>query len=260
MWQQFLQHCNYHLWVILPESFRQPYIQRWLETILESCLKLSPSTYSSASRLIHICISRHSTFIKLGMHVLEHVFLTGETRWEREHTGANGLTSHPPSPCALKMKVWLFFKNIIFILFFLKMKVSHLTSYFDEDFFGFIFWWRLHTLTSYFDEDFIFSLKNKGFTTNFIFWQNLHTLTSYYDKDFIFSLKNHISTKVSFFSLKKEGFTTSSVFWWRFLWLCISTKATHFDFVFRWKFFFLWKTKVSQLTSSFYEGFFGLVF
>jgi hypothetical protein len=64
------RHCNYHARVTLPESFRQPYNQRWQETILGSYLKIVPlKTYHIASRLIHICISMHSTFMKLGMHV-----------------------------------------------------------------------------------------------------------------------------------------------------------------------------------------------
>jgi hypothetical protein len=98
------------------------------------------------------------------------------------------------------------------------MKDSQLTSHFDEGFFGFIFWRRLHTLTSYFDEGYIFSLKNNGFTTNFIFWR-------------------------------------------RFLWLCILTKASHFDSVF-WRrlHFLLRKMQASQLTLYFDEDFFSFVF
>jgi hypothetical protein len=173
------------------------------------------------------------------------------------------------------------------------MKALHLTSYFDEGFFGFVSWWRFLWLcisrkASHFDfifrwrfHFFLWKMKALHLTSyfdeglfGFVFWWRLHTLTSYFDEGFIFSLKN-------------DGFTPDFIFWR--LWLRILTKASHFDFIFRWRFHFffenegftpnfifwwrilwlrilmkvssfLWKTKASHLTSYFDEGFFGLVF
>jgi hypothetical protein len=133
--------------------------------------------------------------------------------------------------------------SLFFIFFLWKMKPSHLTLYFYEGFFDFVFWWMLLTLAlnfgggfllwlrilskaSHFDfvfrwrfSYFLFSLKNKNITPNFVFWRRFlwlrilmkaHTLTSYFDEGFIF------------FSEK----------WRLHTWLRILTKASHFDFVF----------------------------
>jgi hypothetical protein len=172
------------------------------------------------------------------------------------------------------------------------MEASHLTSYFDEAFFGFIFWqiflW-LHilmkvSLALYFDEGFF----------GFIFWWTLHTLTSSFNKGFIFSLKTKASHVTSYFDKAFFGF----IFWWSFLWLRISTKvslASYFDkgffgfvfwwtlhtltlyfnkgfifclknegctndFVFWWSFLCLRILMKLSLTSYFDEGLFGFVF
>jgi hypothetical protein len=97
---------------------------------------------------------------------------------------------------------FIFWQRFNYFYFFLwKMKASHLGSYFDECFFGFIFWWRLHTL--YFDEGFIFSLKNEGFTHDFVFWRSFlwfRILTKA-------TLWLRISTKVSLASYFDKGFT-----------------------------------------------------
>jgi hypothetical protein len=112
-------------------------------------------------------------------------------------------------------------------------------------YFGFVCWWRFHTLTLYFDEGlaifcfFLWNMKASHLTSyfdegffGFKFWWRLHTLTSYFNEGFIFSLK-------------KECFTPNFVFWQRFLWLRILTKASHFDFIFRWRFsyFFIFFSK-----------------
>jgi hypothetical protein len=99
-------------------------------------------------------------------------------------------------------------------------KVS-LASYFDECFFNFIFWRRLHTLTSYFDDGFIFSLKNEGFTPDFVYWWRffwLHILMKASHFEFVFQWRFHYFFS---FSLKNEPFTPDFVFWWRFIWLRI---------------------------------------
>jgi hypothetical protein len=129
------------------------------------------------------------------------------------------------------------------------MEASHLTSYFDEAFFSFIFWqiflW-LHilmkvSLALYFDEGFF----------GFIFWWTLHTLTSSFNKGFIFSLKTKASHVTSYFDKAFFGF----IFWWSFLWLRISTKvflASYFDKGF-FGFVFWWT--LHTLTSYFNKGF-----
>jgi hypothetical protein len=149
--------------------------------------------------------------------------------------------------------------------------------YFDEGFFGFVFWWRLTLWLHILMKVSFFSLKNEGFTPDFVFWQRLHTLTSYFfDEGFVifwvFSKKRSIHTwlrilmKVCLASYFDESFL---------LWLHILTEASYFglvfwwrlytfDFLFWWRFsyflFFLWKTKPSHLTLYFDEGFFGFIF
>jgi hypothetical protein len=137
------------------------------------------------------------------------------------------------------------------------MKALHLTSYFDECFFGFVFWRRFLSLASYFDEGFFLSLKNEGFTSDFVFWRRLLTLASYFDEGFTLWLR--IVMKVSFLLWKMKASHLTSyfdeglfgfVFWWRLLWLHILTKVSHFDFIFWWRFnyfsFFLWTMKASH--------------
>jgi hypothetical protein len=71
--------------------------------------------------------------------------------------------------------LWQAFFGFIFWRSFLWLCIStkiSLASYFDEGFFGLIFWWTLHSLTSYFNQGFGFSLKNKGCTNDFVFWQS----------------------------------------------------------------------------------------
>jgi hypothetical protein len=146
----------------------------------------------------------------------------------------------------LRWRLGYFFIFYFYFVFSEKRRILTLALYFDEYFllwlhilmnasyFGFIFWWMFHTLTSYFDEGFIFCLKNEGFTPDFVFWRSFLCLCILMKE----TLWLPIWTKVSLTSYFDEGFT---------LWLCISMKvlfllwkmkASHFEFVFWWRFHF----------------------
>jgi hypothetical protein len=114
------------------------------------------------------------------------------------------------------------------------MRASHLTSYFDEGFFGFIFWRRFHWLR----------ILMKASYFGFIFWRRLLTLTLYFDEGLAI---------FSFFSLKNEGFTPSFVFWWMFH---FSMKNEGFtpDSVFWWTFHFFSEKWRLHTLASYFDG------
>jgi hypothetical protein len=204
----------------------------------------------------------------------------------------------------------LWVRILMKVSFFLwKTKAWNPSSYFDEAFLDSIFWWRQQfdfvismkvSLASYFDEGFTLWVRIST-KVSFFLWKRLHielrilakvSLASYFGEGF--TLWVRISMKVSFFLWKMKASHLTSYFdeaifalaFWRrqhfdfvfrqrFLWLCILTKASHFDFMFWWRSCFFsekWRlhtwlcilTKVSlgsyfdkgnTLTSYFEEGF-----